>query len=168
MQRLIRTFHLAVCLLLLSISGWAISKVGSRVDTSTIQNAVTTITTGTMNAAAGNFVTCVVRYGPGSLTSVSGVQDNATTPNVLTSMAAVNSGSDFVQIWYGNIVTANAADAFTFTFTPAGGGNNTIGACDQWSGIATSSPLDTTASATGTQASGAALTSSAFTTAQAS
>jgi hypothetical protein len=92
----------------------------------------------TSNLAAGSLsVLCVGNY-PSAITSVSGSTNGAYT-------RAVNygdGGNNYVEIWYRANTSAGAE---TLTITPTSASGNYITAVAQeWSGMATSSPLDQT------------------------
>lgn len=92
----------------------------------------------TSNLTAGSLsVLCVGNY-PSGITSVSGSTNGAYTQAVTYG----DGGNNYVEIWYRANVSAGAE---TLTITPTSASGNYITAVAQeWSGMATSSPLDRT------------------------
>ena len=92
----------------------------------------------TSNLTAGSLsVLCVGNY-PSGITSVSGSANGAYTQAVTYG----DGGNNYVEIWYKANVSAGAE---TLTITPTStSGNYVTAVAQEWSGMATSSPLDRT------------------------
>jgi hypothetical protein len=110
---------------------------------------------------AGNLIAVSVRWsGAVTLNSITDTAGN-TYAQVDTQ---VITGSDHMSLWYAQGVTGNGSNVVTLNFSAAPGGGSIYAVTAQYSGLATSSTLDT--SVKGTHATGP-VTSPSFSTAQA-
>lgn len=121
----------------------------------------------TINATAGNFIVVTFRdYDVSSHIYASGITDTGGN-TFARALNAPDSGNfdAAVEVWYAQVTTGNASDVITVSW-----GASTVKYISllaaQYSGIATASPLDTTAGADTIPAQ-TTVTSSAFTTTQA-
>lgn len=111
----------------------AISAVGGQEDTKTNTSGTTIAPTLPSGATANNLVLFSIQSNDGDCTNPAGV---STAVNVLNA-----TDDDFARIAYK--VAAGGETAFTFT---AFAGNTKLAGVKEWTGTATSSPLDKTAS----------------------
>ncbi len=128
----------------------------------------TNLTTAAFSVSAGNLIVAGMRVyrstdpGSGAVSSVT-VTDGNTYVRAVRTYFPASDGSD-VEIWYAENIGGHATNVVSFNMNNSNYQYWSVVAA-QYSGLATSSALDTTA--TGSQASGTSVTSGAFTTTQA-